>query len=251
MKRMFKIGWLVLIIGVVALLVGYLNHGNQTVDFINGRPQVQRQRSWQMTNKHFDKIDLDVLTTGVTIERGDSFSVNYRGMQRNKPTVSVKDHVLTVKQQTSGNGIFNMGGFTDELVVTVPRDTQISAGTIKMGSGGLDVDRVDLTDTKIDIASGAVSLNNLTLNGGQTKLQSGEFEARGLRINGHYRVENDSGDNDVYVAKLDGYRLETTSGENAVNGQDKDDQTTIEENMAGTNTLELITNSGDNEYHQR
>ena len=27
MKRMFKIGWLVLIVGLVALMVGYLNHG--------------------------------------------------------------------------------------------------------------------------------------------------------------------------------------------------------------------------------
>ena len=60
MKRMFKIGWLVLIVGLVALMVGYLNHGDRDVDFHNGRPRVQRQASWQLTNRRFDKVDLDV-----------------------------------------------------------------------------------------------------------------------------------------------------------------------------------------------
>ena len=67
MKRMFKIGWLVLIVGLVALMVGYLNHGDRDVDFHNGRPRVQRQASWQLTNRRFDKVDLDVTTANVRI----------------------------------------------------------------------------------------------------------------------------------------------------------------------------------------
>lgn len=86
------------------------------------------------------------------------------------------------------------------------------------------------------------------VSGGQAQLNSGDFTARELRIEGHYRVKNSSGDNEVHVAAVDGYRLQTSSGDNTVNGHDYNDQDAVEENMTAANTLELVTQSGDNEY---
>lgn len=234
MKRMFKIGWLVLVVGLVALMVGYLNHGDRDVDFHNGRPQVQRQASWRLTNRRFDKVNLDVTTANVRIKCGAAFRVSYHGLTKNKPLVVKKGQTLVIKQSTSSGGFFfNVNGFDDQLTITLPRDAQITGGTIKLGSGDLDVDGVDLT--------------NLVLNGGQAELNSGDFTAHQLRVNGYYRVNNDSGDNEVHAAGIDGYRLQTTSGDNAVNGRDRD-QDTVEDNMTANNTLELITQSGDNEF---
>lgn len=248
MKRMFKIGWLVLVVGLVALMVGYLNHGDRDVDFHNGRPQVQRQASWRLTNRRFDKVNLDVTTANVRIKRGVAFRVSYHGLTKNKPLVVKKGQTLVIKQSTSSGGFFfNVNGFDDQLTITLPRDAQITGGTIKLGSGDLDIDGVDLTNTKIDVASGDVDLTNLVLNGGQAELNSGDFTAHQLRVNGYYRVNNDSGDNEAHTASIDGYRLQTTSGDNAVNGRDRD-QDTVEDNMTANNTLELITQSGDNEF---
>ncbi len=248
MKRMFKIGWLVLVVGLVALMVGYLNHGDRDVDFHNGRPQVQCQASWRLTNRRFDKVNLDVTTANVRIKRGAAFRVSYHGLTKNKPLVVKKGQTLVIKQSTSSGGFFfNVNGFDDQLTITLPRDAQITGGTIKLGSGDLDVDGVDLTNTKIDVASGDVDLTNLVLNGGQAELNSGDFTAHQLRVNGYYRVNNDSGDSEVHAAGIDGYRLQTTSGDNAVNGRNRD-QNTVEDNMTANNTLELITQSGDNEF---
>lgn len=250
MKRMFKIGWIVLIIGLVALLFGWLNHGDKNVDFVNGRPQLQRHGEWKLTNKQFDKLNIDVTAADVTIKHGVKYRVSYRGLVRNRPTVAVNNHTLTVKQSSSGNGVFGIhanGG--DHLVITIPHDAQLTGGKITGGSGNLSVDGVDLTNMAIDVYGGEVSLTDLTVQGGQTDLGSGNFTARGLRVNGHYRVKNESGDNDVDASAIDGYRLHTASGENTVNGQDKDDQSTVTEGMDAANTLELITESGDNEYH--
>lgn len=249
MKRMFKIGWLVLAIGLVALAVGYLNHGDRDVDFHNGRPQIQQQASWQLTNRRFDKIDLDVATANVKIRRGAAFRVSYRGLNKDKPTIEKKGRHLVVKQEASGGDgfFFNVHGFDDQLTITVPRDARINGSTIKLDSGNLSVDGVNLANTRIDVASGNVDLDNLTLDGGQTELDSGDFTAHRLRTSGYYRVNNDSGDNEVHADGIDGYRLQTTSGDNVVNGHDRD-QDTVEDNMTANNTLELITQSGDNEY---
>ncbi|MDD6432794.1 MAG: DUF4097 family beta strand repeat-containing protein [Lactobacillaceae bacterium] len=248
MKRMFKIGWLVLIVGLVALMIGYLNHGDRNVDFHNGRPRVQRQASWRLTNRRFDKVNLDVTTANVRIKRGAAFRVNYHGLTKNKPIVVKRGHTLVIKQPDNDRGFyFHINGFDDQLTITLPRDAQINGGTIKMGSGDLDINGVDLDDTKIDVASGDVDLDNLTLSGGHAELNSGDFTAHQLRVRGYYRVNNDSGDNEVHAAGIDGYRLQTTSGDNAVNDHDRD-QDTVEDNMTADNTLELITQSGDNEY---
>ncbi|MGN1280099.1 MAG: DUF4097 family beta strand repeat-containing protein [Limosilactobacillus sp.] len=247
MKRMFKIGWLVLVIGLVALAIGYLNHGDRDVDFHNGRPQVQKQASWHLTNRRFDRLDLDVATTNVRIKHGAAFRVSYRGLARNKPVVVKRGSCLVIKQPGRDGFFFNINSFDDQLTITLPRDAQINGGTIKMDSGDLSVVGVNLTDTQIDAASGEVTLDDLTLSGGQAELNSGDFVAHRLRTSGAYRVNNDSGDNEVHAADVDGYRLQTTSGDNAVNGHDRD-QDTVEENMTAANTLELVTQSGDNEY---
>ncbi|MCH3922127.1 DUF4097 family beta strand repeat-containing protein [Limosilactobacillus sp.] len=251
MKKMFKFGWLVLIVGLVALAIGYFNHGAQNVTFENGRPVVQRQASWNLTSKHFKRVDLDVDSANVTIKHGNKFKVSYRGLDRNKPTVTVKNKTLRVRQSgtRSYNGsVFSVNGISDHLTITLPYDAQIKGGRIALNSGELAVNGVDLTHVKLTNESGDVDLSDLTLNGGQTNLSSGEFDAHSLTITGHYAVQNDSGDNEAHAISADGYRLKSDSGDNEVNGQDKDDQSVVEENMNAANTLELITTSGDNEY---
>lgn len=248
MKRMFKIGWLVLMAGLVALLVGYLNHGDRNIEFSGGRPQLQHQGSWQLTSKHFDRLDLDVSSADVTIKHGAKFGVSYQGTRCNRPRVTIKDGTLTVNQTAVGHFFFSVHGVNDHLIITVPQDVTINGGTVKLWSGNLVVDGVNLTNTKLAVVSGDADLNRLMVSGGQAHLNSGDFTARELRIEGHYRVKNSSGDNEVHVAAVDGYRLQTSSGDNTVNGHDYNDQDAVEENMTAANTLELVTQSGDNEY---
>ena len=248
MKRMFRIGWLVLIVGLVALLVGYLNHGDRNIEFAGGRPQLQHQGTWRLARKHFDRLEVDVPSADVTIKRGSKFAVSYQGTRRNRPRVTVKDGSLTINQSGNDHFFFSVHGANDRLVIIVPHDATINGGTVKLGSGNLAVDGVDLTNTDLVVASGDVNLSQLTVNSGQARLNSGDFTAHELRVQGHYRVRNDSGDNEAHVTAVDGYRLQTSSGDNTVNGHDYDDQDAVEENMTAVNTLELVTQSGDNEY---
>lgn len=248
MKRIFKIGWLVLVVGLVATAIGYFNHGAQNVDLVAGRPHVQRPGNWQLTRRHFNQVDLDVTTADVTVKTGRHFAVTYQGVSRNRPRVTVKNGRLTVRQ-AAHDAILAPHQVNERLVVTVPRGTKLTASRIELGSGNLTVTGVNLADTKIKAASGDVDLTNVTLAGGQTHLSSGDFTAHRLRVNGHYQVKNESGDNETYATGIGGYRVQTDSGDNEVNGQDKDDQTVVTDNMTAANTLELVTASGDNELY--
>lgn len=250
MKRMFKWGWIVLIVGLLTLTVGYLNHGNQNINFAAGRPQVQREGSWQLSRKVFDRVNLDVGTADVTIKRGRRFVVSYQGRQAERPQVSVKDRVLTIKQTGSHRySFFQMHVNQNQVTITLPRNAQIRGGEIDMATGNLTVTDVDLADTTISNDSGDVDLNGLTLENGRAKLASGNFTAQRVQVNGHYRVDNDAGDNTAREITADGYRLQTSDGDNTVNGQEHDDQLTVTHNLGAANVLELVSDTGDNEYH--
>jgi len=40
MKKVFKIGWIVLVLGVIMLGIGYFNNGDKAVYFENNRPAI-------------------------------------------------------------------------------------------------------------------------------------------------------------------------------------------------------------------
>lgn len=253
MKRMFKIGWIVLVIGLVAMAIGYVNHGNRSVELVHGRPQIQRHGTWQLAHQSFSGVDLDLATADVTIRQGDGFHVRYQGQTGNKPTVSVRNHRLVVKQAANGGrrvSLFSAGEFNDHLTIIVPRGTTIKDGQIKLDDGDLSVNGVDLANVQLTSASGDIDLHHVQLTGGQAQLSDGDFEANYLRVKGHYRVDNTSGDNDVHGEQIDGCRMYSADGDNEVNGRDHDQNTIDVGNFNGANVLELNAQDGDNSYYE-
>ena len=253
MKRMFKIGWIVLIVGLVAVLIGYFNHGDRSVEVVNGRPQIQRHGNWELTRRSFKSVDLDIATDDVTIRQGDRFQVHYQGQTNHRPTVSVQGHRLVIKQTATGAdhvSLFSGGAFSDHLTITVPRGTVINGGRIKLTDGDLAVTGVDLKDVQLKNTSGDISLSNLQLANGQARLTDGDFDADQLRVQGHYRVDNASGDNDVHGDQIGACRLYSADGDNEVNGHDRDQDSVDVGDLSSTNVLELNAQDGDNSYFE-
>lgn len=253
MKRTFKIGWVILIIGLLALAVGYFNGGNKTVTIDHYRPSITHSYTKKLsTSKKFNKVNLAVSSANVVIRDGKKYQITYSGTSGHQtPTVTVHNNVATIHQSGNISHTFNINSSyhnQDLIVITVPHN-QVVAGRINLQNGDLNVKNMTLSNADINVASGDVDYQQVILNSGHTSLQSGDFTANNVTINGHYTVNNQSGDNDVTKANVDGYDLQTESGDNELNSKDSDDQN-IEENTTAVNVLRLITQSGDNTVHK-
>lgn len=250
MKKLFKIGWVVLIIGLLALAIGYFNGGNKTISFNGTRPVVIKNHVRHLsTNKQFDQLDLDASTANVVIKQGKKYQVTYYGMGGQIPTANLADKKLTVNQKNKAlEVLFDVNGYNQDLiVVTVPKGHALS-GKIHLASGDLEVSNVDMTGTKVKVSEGDVDYDHVTLADGKTTLSEGDFTGKRLIVKGHYTVNNDEGDNTVTATDVEGYHLYTSNGENELKGQDKGDQT-LDQNETAANVLVLTTSEGDNEVN--
>lgn len=251
MKKLFKIGWLLILVGGIVLAVGYFNHGNRAIYIANGRPAVVRRHARKLSNNgKFERVDITATTANVIISQGDQYQISYYGTGH-VPTATVHNNVASIRQQ--GGAVMHFVLFDypstsqDLIVITVPRD-QALAGRIRLESGNLTVKNISLDNADVDVEDGDVNYQQVTLRNGNTKLISGDFTGDNLTIQGHYTVNNESGDNTVTATTTDGYFLKTTDGENDLNGEDKG-STTLHQNDQAANVLSLITKAGDNQIN--
>lgn len=250
MKRLFKIGWIILVVGLIALGIGYFNGGNKTVSFVGARPVVIKDHVRQLSsNQQFDSLELDASTAEVVIKQGSKYKVTYYGMAGQIPQAKLNGKKMNVTQRSNWRMSFTVNGYQNQdlIVVTVPRGHALS-GKIKVASGDLRVSNVTLKNAVVSVDEGDVTYNHVKLTSGKTSLSEGDFTGQQLTVKGHYTVHNDEGDNTISNTTVDGYHLYTDDGDNSLNGEDKRDQT-LNQNENGVNVLNLVTSEGDNEVN--
>ena len=251
MKRIFKIGVIVLILGVILLGIGFFNNGNKAVYFENNRPAIFHSHTKTIsTNKAFERIDISASTANVIVREGKKYQITYSGISRHTPAVTVHNNVASIRQTGGFPLVFNFNDYQphqDLIIVTIPHD-QALAGRIHLESGDLTVSKVKMDNIDDNSDAGEVEYRQVTLRGGSTKLSSGNFTGHDLTVQGQYTVNNQSGDNTVTSTTVDGYFLKTEDGDNELNGEDKGEEP-LHQNDDAENVLRLITQSGDNEVN--
>ena len=242
MKKVFKVGVIVLILGVILLGIGFFNNGNKAVYFENNRPAIFHSHTKTIsTNKAFERIDISASTANVIVREGKKYQITYSGISKHTPAVTVHNNVASIRQTGGFPLVFNFNNYQphqDLIIVTIPHD-QALAGRIHLESGDLTVSQVKMDN---------IEYRQVTLRGGSTKLSSGNFTGHNLTVQGQYTVNNQSGNNTVTNTTVDGYFLKTDAGDNELNGEDKGEEP-LHQNDDAENVLRLITQSGDNEVN--
>ena len=163
MKKTVKIGFLLLILGIILAILGIANNGIQTVYWKNGFHVQHRY----VETSHPSKIESITLQTGsdVVIQSGDRNSVKVvSGLQ--KPTVEVNDGHLTVKSSSGSYQTFNFQltrAIHDTTVITVAKGTKLSE--IKADSqqeGDVRISNLAVKSLALQI-HGDLNLNQLTV----------------------------------------------------------------------------------------
>lgn len=126
--------------------------------------------------------------------------------------------------------------------------SQIDGGSLTTADGDIAADNSRLAATRLNSASGDIDLNRVTVNAGKASLSSGDFTARKLTVNGHYLLNNQSGDNDVQTSNHPGAILTSDSGDNELGHSSQDDGGTLDRNPDAANLIRITSQSGDNTF---
>lgn len=163
MKKTVKIGFLLLILGIILAIFGIANNGIQTVYWKNGF-HVQHRYEQTYNPSQLKSITLKT-GSDVVIRSGEKNNVKVvSGLQQ--PTVENDHGHLTVKSPSGNYQSFNFQltkTIQDTTVITVAKGTKltaITAGKTQVGDihiSNLDVDHVALK------FQGALSMNQVTV----------------------------------------------------------------------------------------
>lgn len=246
MKKLFKFGWITLIVGLITWGIAYLHHGDKSIYFDHGRPVIDNPQKQLKSKQQFSQLSINATDTNVIITTGQKYSIKYTGNSTNQPKLTVDKGVASFKETYSSKEHLHFGFLSSsnsQLVITVPKNASLT-GHIHLDDGDLTIGQVHLKKVDIHNDDGDLNLHKTTLEGGQSKLEDGDFNGRHLAILEHYTVRNEDGDNNVSDSQSDGYHLYTEEGTNTFMGHDQSHQFDSNSNMP--NVLSLFNDDGDN-----
>ena len=278
MKKCYFWSLIVLVIGVVATAIGFIGHGNQTIEFENWhhakiatKSLKVATKSTQWSESDFNQINVDVKNIDVVIQTGDAYNVKFVGSPDTKFKVSKKDQTLTVKQTndaTKGYRMRTNGYFwifyhkkhaDSQLIITVPKNTQLSNVSVNETNVDLAGD-VTLKNIKTDnvylSTGGDIMVNQATINGGQI-ISEDDIDLHDTTFNGQVTVNSKNGDIEVTKANDQiGYQVQASNGDTKLFNQfnENGDQLKVNEDngiqvklTAGNGDIEVLKGTDDDD----
>lgn len=287
MKKALTLGGILVAIGTLITIIGFFSHHQPFDPF--SRATVTQTHRQTLSKKHFNRVKVTAATAEITVKEGAHYRVQYAGQKPAAVKAQVKDGQLTVTQTPSVRAkhphfIWSRG--TDRITITVPRGSQLKGLTIKSNddidlhqlhlasgmvkttagdltvnkcrlagssltsdSGDIEVTNSQLTGTRVTNTSGDIDFDRVMVKGGKADIDSGDFSAHGLTVNGHYLVNNQSGDNEVDTSNQPGAILTSDSGDNELGNREQDEGGKLEHDLNNPDLIRLITQSGDNSFN--
>lgn len=249
MKKMFKLGIGVLILGIILVLIGMSSSEDKSVFFKNARPvlysryeaeKYQTLKQKISNPQEIQNLSLDINNANLVIKPGKEYSLKYQGWS-DAPVVSVNNGILQVK--TSSNeqqfvnrivGLFFGFGKTvknDTLVLTIPQDVKFKTVRLVAGAnyeakvnlkelkvqqfdvvGSMDVlnlDSCNLDAANVDISGSNAKLNNTILLSGKLTFDDVNLNVLASTLK-DVALVNDSGDIEYSNVSLDKGSLNTS-----------------------------------------
>lgn len=116
----------------------------------------------ELTGINFSKININADIMGVTIERGDSYSVKAKYNKKYlAPQFQVDDDELNIKQHGNTKVRIGSGNKNCKLIITVPYGTVLDEIEIGIDVGAVEISGFDIKKGKISTDVGAVNLDKV------------------------------------------------------------------------------------------
>lgn len=226
LKKTTKIILIILLIGIILLIIGLCSGGklNYTIDFRNKKMYMKEDTEGAFVSKTlevdaFNQLEVDIDAADVEIKQGEEYSISYNLEEWLVPTIAVKDKKLTIvnaDKQAAHIGLrFDVFGFhigpyiwndvQNKITITVPKDAKLEKLNLKVLTGDICINEIQIEDYGIEAESGEINLSDIEFGTGTILAEYGDVELK--KVEGEecsLNMESGSGSfKDVSLRKLD------------------------------------------------
>lgn len=269
MKKTIKVGFILLIVGVILAFVGWMVGGEKpTVITKRFKPMLVDSVKTSKRVSKFININIDVNDGNITLKKGNKFGVKYIGNGRNTPSIKVVNDKLSVTGSNENNGIiFSWGNVSEykdpEIEITVPKKHKLSNIKFSSGIGDVSVSDIQIDKLTLDQSNGDTNLSNnklkelyikndngdvnvdkVNLDSGKIVLSDGDFTMNGGRLMSKLSIHNEDGDNLIKGVKAKSYFLSSNDGDNTINNVTSEN--TMDIHKGKLPHITLVNEDGDN-----
>lgn len=148
----------------------------------------------------FDKVVINGRVMAVTILPGDSYTIKATySKERLKPEAVVKGKVLNITQNP---GNINGGNNNCEVIITVPRFTQLEKIDARVNVGEIILKELDSSDVIVHTNVGEVDLKSVSFDSADIKTNVGEINIKLTDAVSYYTIDGKTNVGEVRVKGL-------------------------------------------------
>lgn len=195
-----------------------------------------------LTEKTFNKIDINVSDLDVEIRKSNKAEVLYKGVKDSRINAKVIGQTLKITDAKKS------GVYVEEepkIIVYVPK--KLTSLTVKNSDGDLDIDDLKVGQMIVDLADGDVSARKLVADSGKLSSSDGDVDILDLASKTGFSISSADGDISVSQNNATGYYLTTTDGDLDFKGKrvSSFDSGTVKKKINSRNVLHISTADGD------
>lgn len=171
--------------------------GEDGADGKDGNTSVSGAKSVSSNLDAFTNLKIDAKVMSVTIKNGDNFSYSCKfNKDKLKPEVTNENGTLTIKQRGFKR---NNGNLNCNLVITVPRYTQLDDVDITLNVAEIDLQGFDCNEIKVTNNVGEINVKDVNFEDLDVKTNVGEINVNTLSPIDEYTINASTNVGEVNV----------------------------------------------------
>ena len=209
----------------------------------NSGPVVKQTLSEQKFNSM--KVSTDIVDTELHV--GKTHKVIYRGLIRFKPSVQIKNGILTIKQENKG-GRYRIS--KDNVIAIYLPAKELQKIDMHLEDGDVDFyGNIQAKNIALSAEDGDITIDNLyAKNKAKIDSEDGDIEVDKLFTTNGAKITSEDGDIKVKQSNAHGYYLSSDDGDVTFKGTDHDnddDGGSYTKNISSSNVLFAHSDDGD------
>lgn len=185
----------------------------------------------------FDRVDVHLDNTDITLQSGDDYAMVYRGPKGTRPTLTVKDGVLSAKASKTKR----LTKSDAELIITIPRSRAelktltltsdngdltvepsqtltVETLTLDSQNGDIDLDTCAGTTLKATTANGDIDIERTAFTAATLTTDNGDISASPADSLRHYTIsaKTDTGDIEIGDSEYDAGSIRVGHGDKQI-----------------------------------
>lgn len=256
MSKFKKIMMLILLLGLILIVTGYIEGGFRTFEISDFKISFSDDKtiikeSYTIDDVKQIKINVESVEE-IDIHMADEFKLEMEAcdLGNGKKSISygINDGILNVNQESDDRKItFGfLNNSKEKIKITIPKDFSLENFELESDYSNINISDVSLKKALIQSDYGNINSNNISINDDLSiKADYGDINIDNIYCN-NLNVTCDYGDVNIQTAEKENlfdYTLETTYGDIKLNGNSFEDN--YSRNNNATKRMNVICNYGD------